>query len=261
MSMQPSYMLTNEQTWPIWIDSIWSTAKMQEIWPYMDPNTQKVAELPTRLHEPDLNHYQPGAISYKDLPDDKHPHYEHSFQMWLHQSSHVGSIQEKYFQMDQYIHSTITKQHQPIIAGKETIHEKLKALSECFAKHPYQNIWQLYQVWYNHLIKTPNSQNLFRWIHEWESFLVEVQGTGQLCLEKKKDEWDSIFCFIDALQPVDPGFAAQSECELQRDNSITIQTILNEYQGHLQGISGSNPLSKAAYTTLGNLSTGKLNEP
>ena len=157
--------------------------------------------------------------------------------------------------MDQHIRSTIAMQHQPLIRGKDSVHDKLKALSSHFATNPYYHIQHLFQRWQG-LIKTPHSQNLQRWLTDWESFLVEAQGTGHIGLDAKTTGWEPIFGFIDAIRPIEPTFAEQSERDLQKDGNMSIHQVIDEYRGHLQGSRGSSgQTTEVTYATLGSMQT------
>ena len=151
-------------------------------------------------------------------------------------------------------------QHQPLIREKDSVYDKLKALSSRFATNPYHNIWHLFQRWQS-LIKTPHSQNLYQWLADWDSFLVEAQGTGHIGLDAKTTGWEPIFGFIDAIRPIEPTFAEQTEHDLQKNGNLTIQEVISQYRGHLQGSQGSaDTLAKASFATLGNTSTNQISD-
>ena len=255
MSTQTPYMLTTEQTWLDWFDNIKSTALKHRIWDYMNPNADKPATLPSEPHEPEYSSYQEGATAYRQLNDEQRQLYDHDYQQWERRASRIESILDKYYSMDQHIRSTIAMQHQPLIRGKDSVYEKLKALSSRFATNPYYHIRHLFQRWQS-LIKTPHLQNLQRWLADWESFLVEAQGTGHIGLDAKTTGWEPIFGFIDAIRPIEPTFAEQSERDLQKDGNMSIHQVIDEYRGHLQGSRGSSgQTTEVTYATLGSMRT------
>ena len=257
MQAQMPYMLTNEQAWLDWLDNIKSTAAQYQLWEFINPNISNPPSLPERPLEPSLTRFQRDARDYIDLDDTQARKYDQAYGRWERQTAEVKSMWEKYYALDQHIRATIAPQYQPLIRGKDGVHEKLRSLQTRFAANPYHNIRHLYQKWYNYLIKTPHSQNQHKWLYEWENFLVEVQNTGHTGLECIPSDWGSIFCFVDAIRPIDPTFAAQTERELQQNNKIKIDRVLNEYQGQLQGASGADMTSEATYATLGNISTSQ----
>ena len=98
----------------------------------------------------------------------------------------------------------MTIQHWLILINKDTPHAKLKALKECFTQDLYTHIQDLYQRWYHYLIKTPHTQNIQKWLFNWDGFLVTIHGTDKPCLKGKNKDHDAIFCFINAIQLLDP---------------------------------------------------------
>ena len=140
MSTQTPYLLMTEQTWLDWFDNIKSTALKHCIWDYMNANTDKPAMLPSEPHEPEYSSYQEGATIYRQLNDKQRQLYDHDYQQWEWRASQIESILDKYYSMDQHIRSTITMQRQPLIRGKDSMYEKLKALSSHFATNPYYHI-------------------------------------------------------------------------------------------------------------------------
>lgn len=85
-----------------------------------------------------------------------------------------------------------------------------------------------------------HSQNPQQWLSEWESFLVGAQWTGHIGLDAKVTGWEPIFCFIDAIRPIEAIFTEQGECDLQKNGKMTIHQVINEYRGHLQGTRGAS---------------------
>ena len=75
-------------------------------------------------------------------------------------------------------------------------------------------------------------------------------------LDAKTTGWEPIFGFIDALCPIEPTFAEQSEQDLQKDGSMSIHQVIDEYWGHLQGSCGSSgQTTEVTYATLGSMQT------
>ena len=72
----------------------------------------------------------------------------------------------------------------------------------------------------------------------------------------KTTGWEPIFSFIDAICPIEPTFAEQSEQDLQKDGNMSIHQVIDEYQGHLQGSCGSSgQTTEVTYATLGSMQT------
>ena len=130
--------------------------------------------------------------------------FDHVFQYWDCRAARVEAIVDKWNDIDDYIYSTVAIQHQSILINKDTPYAKLKALKEHFIQDPYTHIQDLYQRWYHYLIKTPYMQNIQKWLFDWDGFLVAVHGMDEPCLKEKNEDHDAIFCFINAIQLLDP---------------------------------------------------------
>ena len=197
------------------------------------------------------------AASYRQLSDERQL-YDHDYQQWEKRATKVEAILDGYYATDQHIQSTVAVQHQSLIVEKGSVHEKLRALSSCFAVNPYYRIHQLFQRWQS-LIKTPT--NLQQWVAEWDSFLVEAKDTGRPGVESKTYDWEPIFGFIDAIRPIEPTFAEQTEHDLQNNGNLTIHEIIGQYRGHFHGGQGSGNSIKASFATLGGMQSQPTKKP
>ena len=150
----------------------------------MNPDLDTPLALPSEPREPEYSDYQRNAASYGQSNDEQRQLYDYDYQQWEKKATKVEAILDRYYAMNQHIQSTVAVQHQLLIVEKNSIHDKLKALSSCFATNSYYCICQLFQRWQS-LIKTSHSTNLQQWLAEWDSFLVEAKGTDHPGLELK----------------------------------------------------------------------------
>ena len=129
MNVQTPYLLTNEQTWRYWFNNTKSTALKQRTWEYMNPDLDTPLALPSEPREPEYSDYQRNAASYGQLNDEQRQLYDHDYQQWEKKATKVEAILDRYYAMDQHIQSTVAVQHQSLIVEKDSVHDKLKALS------------------------------------------------------------------------------------------------------------------------------------
>lgn len=75
---------------------------------------------------------------------------------------------------------------------------------------------------------------------EWQSPLDEVHGAGELSLEAKRNSnREAIFCFTDAITPIDTFYATRLAA------SLTIRDVLRDY-----GRRHEYQLQEARYTSI-----------
>lgn len=85
---------------------------------------------------------------------------------------------------------------------------------------------------------------------------MEAQRSGQCGLVAKTTNWEPVFCFIDAVRPIESNFAEWCEFDVIMNNNLTIQEVIDNFRNHLQATRGAK-LSETSCATPGNLSTNQ----
>lgn len=252
MSSTPSKVsitLVRPEDWDEWMLIVNSMARNGNVKDLIDPNLPTEPPQPVEPRRPTA--VDAGAASITALTADQQKVYallrddfKYDMMKYRDQREALKSIQD-------FILTRVDRQHLILLEGKETVYQMLVALKKRLAPTDRAREMDVIRR-YRELQRAPKSQQIDKWLQQWERVYTEAQNLSLPDVQKERPLYD----FLNALRPVDTAFVAGREATLEerirrKEDLPTILDMLENYRNHVRisKASSTKGSSHAAFAT------------
>ena len=192
-------ILSKPSDWPLWIDSIKTSAKQRHVWGLVDPD---IAIKPTTLQ-------RPIPISIPSLPadgllsDDEMKMFEQRRKLYKAQLEDFKEESKALADITDAIQDTVSTTNVAYYQNTHDPWSMLQALKAALAPSDYARRREL-EIKFEKLKKGPGSQHLETWLDEWQQTYTQAKNIG---LPEVSNEDAVIENLIYAIRTRDEGWA------------------------------------------------------
>ncbi|KAJ5288113.1 hypothetical protein N7478_003799 [Penicillium angulare] len=201
--MGTGIVLRSSAQWRTWYSQIRSSAKSNDVWEYIDPDTLQPPEYPRKPRKPQPSDVQEDALYPEDLDEANDAklhrllkHYDRSILEYSTLNRALDRVMER-------ICNTLASEHQAVIAEIEDPRTLLCSLRDRFSPAEGERKIELYLQWGRLLRSSPKNSQVDSWLNEWENLYTEAVSAG---VPNVKDHQIVSYEFLAAIRPLDESF-------------------------------------------------------